>query len=519
MALRVTEMESRLDQMVEVVEALQASIKADEGQLGEVAAAAAAAVQNATAKAANAVEAASQGTHSAVTETRLLGIERAVDDLRRGQLAGMEVSPDSIGSERITSLSKMSDSGAGGMVRRSVRFPAPGGDPSQPADPDTLPASKQDLEVVSRKLQHLFTTVSQLQAGMTNSLGYKASSDGSKPSLDGQLQAGAEASEGGLGMGRSLSRPKSGVAVVTSVGGSVANAQMAALQAALQNSQAQMMQQLQITQGAVAQLNAKVNSLEVKGGSGPVLQEADKQRTEQQMGLLQGALVQLNGEVNQLKIAVPQLMSAIKDASSGLDAAQVTANVAAGQYGPVLAALAEELQRTSVRSEVVERDVRVALASYARATDVSQLDVTLAARMSALDDEVEGLRDAVRTAVETANAVLNGSGVNSSPSGANRAMTRTQTARAPSAGIRASNTGLAAESSTGDVNHRYASWDALKHSETMLIKEQQQTKQEIIKLDNAVHDVEQRIKLLAEKLGSQLESREKVREAGLGCSA
>ncbi|KAJ9514638.1 hypothetical protein QJQ45_028336 [Haematococcus lacustris] len=550
MALRVTEMESRLDQMVEVVEALQASIKADEGQLGElktaaaaaaaaaeasslppavatelskqqdqldtlkrhlgeVAAAAAAAVQNATAKAANAVEAASQGAHSAVTETRLLGIERAVDDLRRGQLAGMEVSPDSIGGERSTSLSKMSDSGAGGMVRRSVRFPAPGGDPSQPADPDTLPASKQDLEVVSRKLQHLFTTVSQLQAGMTNSLGYKASSDGSKPSLDGQLQAGAEASEGGLGMGRSLSRPKSGVAVVTSVGGSVANAQMAALQAALQNSQAQMMQQLQITQGAVAQLNAKVNSLEVKGGSGPVLQEADKQRTEQQMALLQGALVQLNGEVNQLKIAVPQLMSAIKDASSGLDAAQVTANVAAGQYGPVLAALAEELQRTSVRSEVVERDVRVALASYARATDVSQLDVTLAARMSALDEEVEGLRDAVRTAVETANAALNGSGVNSSLSGANRAMTRTQTARAPSAGIRASNTGLAAESSTGDVNHRYASWDALKHSETMLIKEQQHTKQEIIKLDNAVHDVEQRIKLLAEKLGSQLESREK----------
>jgi hypothetical protein len=46
-----------------------------------------------------------------------------------------------------------------------------------------------------------------------------------------------------------------------------------------------------------------------------------------------------------------------------ITSAQVTANVAAGQYGPVLAAVAEEVQRAAVRAEVVERDTRLALAA------------------------------------------------------------------------------------------------------------------------------------------------------------
>ncbi len=57
------------------------------------------------------------------------------------------------------------------------------------------------------------------------------------------------------------------------------------------------------------------------------------------------------------------MTSALKGANGGKDAASVTASVASGQYGPVLAALAEELQRCAVRAGSLESDVRLSLTS------------------------------------------------------------------------------------------------------------------------------------------------------------
>ncbi len=56
-------------------------------------------------------------------------------------------------------------------------------------------------------------------------------------------------------------------------------------------------------------------------------------------------------------------MAQIKGANGGQDAASLTAAVASGQHGPVLAALAEEVQRCSVRAGNLESDVRITLTS------------------------------------------------------------------------------------------------------------------------------------------------------------
>jgi hypothetical protein len=216
-------------------------------------------------------------------------------------------------------------------------------------------ASKRELDALRIKVQQLQTGLEEVHSQMKKSAAAAAAdahdaSDGlaDAPRASPALRPTTAAVAGG------------GSTTVAGAGGPV-GAQIAALTSG---------QALQ--QGAIAQLATKLAVLERTvalggggggGGGGGMAVEAMQQATSQQLSLLQGALVQLNGEVNALKLAVPQLMSSIKTASGAevSGAAALTQAVATGQYGPVLGALAEEIQRAGVRSHNLEQDVRLSL--------------------------------------------------------------------------------------------------------------------------------------------------------------
>ncbi len=251
-------------------------------------------------------------------------------------------------------------------------------------------ASKRDLENLKMKVMQMTTLVENVKDKVS------------------KMEAA-----GGAGGGAGDAKPAAGG--------------MAAPQAAaaMQMAQMQVMQQVAMLNSTLQQLSAKVTAMEGKQSSGSPAQEALHQATSQQLNLVQGAIVQLSGEVNQLKLAVPQvrddihththktrtrtlthrhtahthkhtasllsmlvfesrltggtndvyvwvmcvcvclqLSASIKAAMGGSDAASVTAAVARGEYGPVLAAVAEELQRNSVRLGNMESDMRISMTTY-----------------------------------------------------------------------------------------------------------------------------------------------------------